>query len=132
MIPGGLTTRRRQGFFCLLTFLAYLLLPLAHQWELAAQAPICACHCHLAGQVAGIDLVSRPPAPGPSRNHHHDPSTCPMCQAALGLVKLAITEGFAILPGAQSGPPVLMPEPLTILSCQAFSLFGRRAPPNPS
>jgi hypothetical protein len=132
MIPGGLTTPRRQAFFCLLTFLAYLLLPLAHQWELASQARGCDCHSHLASQTAGTDILSLPPAPGQSRHHHHDRSTCPLCQAALGPVKLAITSGGAILPEAQSGPQVLIPEPLIILPCDTYSLFGRRAPPNPS
>jgi len=132
MNPGGLTTPRRQGFFCLLTFLAYLLLPLAHQWELASEARGCPCHSHLAGETAGVDLVSLPPAPGQSRHHHHDPSTCPLCQAALGLVKLAITAGGAIVPEAQSGQEVRIPEPLTILPCDTYFLFPCRAPPNPS
>jgi hypothetical protein len=129
MIPGGLTTPGRQAFVCLLTFLAYLLLPLAHQWQLAVQARACACHCHLAGQTAGLDLVSQPPAPGSSRHHHHDPSTCPLCQAALGPAKLAITAGAAVLPAAQSGPQVRIQEPLTIIPYDTYSPFGRRAPP---
>ncbi|MEJ2671663.1 MAG: hypothetical protein P8168_05540 [Deltaproteobacteria bacterium] len=132
MIQGGLTTPQRQGFVCLLTFLAYLLLPLAHQWELAAQARGWACPSHLAGETVGLDLLSLPPAPGQSRHPHHDRSTCPLCQAALGLVKLAITAGAAVCPAAQFWPQVRIPAPLIFLPCETCSLFGRRAPPRPS
>jgi hypothetical protein len=128
---GGLTTPRRQAFFCLLTFLAYLLLPQAHQWDLASQARGCPCHSHLAGETAGINMVSIPPAPGESRHQHHDRSTCPLCQAALGPVKLAITSGIAILPETQSGQQVRVPEPVTIHSSDDYFLFAPRAPPSP-
>lgn len=122
--------QRLRALLCLAAFLAYFLLPLAHEWHLSSHAPSSPCHCGTASQSGGTFISPKlSQVPQESGRHHHDPSTCPLCQAALGPGKLAFTLFLAGLVAVEAGQRFCFPEPATSLSPFSYFLFESRAPP---
>jgi hypothetical protein len=65
---------------------------------------------------------------GHGPGHHHDPATCPVCQALASLKAVSAAPGVGLLARLHSAYHVAVPEsfPLTQI---ALSTLGPRAPP---
>ncbi len=123
----GVSQTRLGSLFCLLALLALIFVPLAHQCHLHTLEGLHPPLASVLGKQVGLQLSI--PEPDEPDHHHHDPATCPICQAALSCRHFVA--GAFSLPSAFSLPVQrFCHKAITSLVATADILAsGPRAPP---
>lgn len=123
----GVAWNRLYSLFPLFLLLALFFVPLAHQCHLHTLEGLYPPLAPVFGKEVGLQLSAS--EPDEADHHHHDPATCPICQAALSCRYLAVT--------TLSLPPALSP-PIqrfcnftftSVVSSPGILVSGPRSPP---
>ena len=89
LMLSGVSQNRLGSLFCLLALLALIFVPLAHQCHLHTLEGLHPPLASVLGKQVGLQLSA--PEPEEPDHHHHDPATCPICQAALSCRYFTVT-----------------------------------------